>query len=445
MTDALDATLAEARSKLAAGDAQAAFLALKPPLSYPAASLDDTARFQRALGAFAGVARAIAGPALGDLADAVAARPDDPQALYDLAYQLYEQGLHGIAATLLARANRLAPGEPGIVTELCACLEATMQYGLAALTVDTSGLAEHDPVCAYLSGFDWLMSGDLDIPRKRLAQLASVTTGPVPEMRDALIGMVARADAIRAAGVALDDRALTAWQAVIDGTVLLHESPHGHDEPMHGRYAFVNDAPSRMREGLERLSSVLSACERTPARVVSAPDRASRILAIAAARMLGLPLVPFRATEPTSGLVVAWSMEAVEDAAFHKACFEHAPGQILFVHASSWVEPFPYAPDVTTLLHQVVRHPYTGGAPRLDPETRQVAPAPPDPRSDEACADEILRAEPSDPSVSDLALVRAVAHALGALPEAQRGGLHRSSGRRHRQRAGSPVPSNRFA
>ncbi|HEU4532675.1 MAG TPA: hypothetical protein VFS00_01110, partial [Polyangiaceae bacterium] len=386
-------------------------------------------------------ARAIAGPELADKVGRVAANPDDVQALYDAAYELYEQGLHAVAAALLMRANGLAPGQRPIVTELCACLEALLRYGEAALVVDVSGLAESDPLCAYLSGFSWLMVGDRERPRERLRQLAGASEGPIPFVREALAGMLARADALAAVSP-LDERALSAWHLALNGTLLTHESPHGHEGPMHGRYAYVSDSPGLMREGLERLGAVLAG--RLPSRVVAAPDRASRILARAASELFGRPLEPWGGAAPSDALVVIWSFARLDDMEMAKALREHAPGQVLFVHASDWLRPFGYAPDVTTFLHQVVTHPYLGGALRVDPATQAVAPAEPDERDDDTLAREILAAPIGDPSASSLEHLLSLRDAVERVTEPHGAGLFRRSGLRTRERAGSPVPSARF-
>lgn len=430
---AFDDALAEATRLLAVGNAQDAYGALRPLLEYPATDLRDPVAFVAAVRVFAKLAQVFAGDELAALLVAVADRPDDPNALYQAAFTLYDHHLPAIAATLLDRANRVLPGQAPIVGELVASLEAMMAYPIAALVAEASGLVPSDPMITYLAGFNGLMAGDLDGARERLAAMPPTSDVNLSAMRDVLAGMVARADALEAAGVELDERALTGWQAVIDGTVLLHESPAGHDEPMRGRYAYVGDSPGLMREGIERLAKVLAANAIDVKRVVAAPDRASTILAAATARVLGVPWAPWAGEAAPAGLVVVWSMETVGDEAFARALHPHAPGQVLFVHASSWVEPFPYAPDVTTFLHQVVTHPYTGGAMRVvdDKATR----AEPDERPLEALVDEIVGATLDDGSASSLAQVLAVAAVAG---------LGRTSGLRLRQRAGSPVPSNRF-
>ncbi|AKF09200.1 hypothetical protein [Sandaracinus amylolyticus] len=433
--------LDEAEKKLASNDAEGAYLALRPVLGYPASGLEERALFARAAAVLAELSRRFGAAPLAETITKIAREPDDARALYDAGYGLYEQGQFDFAAAMLARANRIAPGQSAIVSELATALERLTRSGEAALFLDASGTPERDPFCAYLSGFHWIMSGDLDVPRKRVAQLASHGDERVAFMRGALEGMLARADALRAAGITLDDRALTAWHAVLSGSLLLHESPHGHDHPMRGRYAFVQDTPALMREGIERLAGVLG---RT-SRVIAAPDRPSRILARAAATRMGVPCIDWTpGVERGEGLVVAWSLEAIEDTTFLRALHTHAPGQRLFAHASCWTEPLAYAPDVTTILHQSITHPWTGGAMVVDPATQQITRAAPDPRSDDALAAEILATTQEDESVTSRDHVLAIARALASLPEAHRLGLHRASGQRFHQRLGGPVPSARF-
>lgn len=443
MDETLRAALADARAKLDAGDAGAAWTALRGGLPAGPPPTDDTL-FVELVTLGGRIARGLGAVAVAERLERCAAAPGDVRALYDGGYALYEEGQHAVAVVLLYRANRLAPGQAAIVSELASCLEALLRYGEAALVVDLSGTPERDDVCAYLSGYAHLLAGDLDVARERLGRLGHVTDRNVVFMRDALAGMVARADTLVAAGVPLDEGALAAWQAAIDGTVLLHLSPHGWPDPMHGRYAYVGDSPGLQREGLERLRLVLAWRGERPPIVRSAPDRASHILGLAAAQVLGLPHEPWR-EGAGPGLVVAWSLENVGSEPFLRAMSEHRPGERLFVHASSWTEPFPYAPDVTTLLHQSVSHPYTGGAMRWNAETKRVDRAEPDPRDDAVLAAEVAEAVVTDGSRSSPQDLAALVRALAKAPAPHGAGLWRDEGRRLRQRAGSPVPSARFA
>ncbi|WP_236519926.1 hypothetical protein [Sandaracinus amylolyticus] len=433
--------LEEAERQLAANDVQGAYRALRAVAGYPATGLDDRALFARAATLLAELSRRFGAGPLAETIAKIAREPDDVRALYDAGYGLYEQSQFDLAATMLARANRLAPGQSAIVSELATALERLMRSGEAALLLDASGTPERDPFCAYLSGFHWIMSGELEVPRERVALLAGLDDERIVFMRRALEGMLARAGALIAAEITLDDRSLTAWHAVLSGSLLLHESPHGHDHPMRGRYAFVQDSPPLMREGIERLVTVIE----RPSRVIAAPDRASRILARATATRLGVPCIDWSAgVERGEGLVVVWSLEAIEDSTFLRAMHMHAPGQRLFAHASCWTEPLAYAPDVTTILYQSITHPWTGGAMEVDPATQQITRASPDPRSDDALAAEILATKSEDESVTSRDRVIAIARALASLPEAYRLGLHRASGQRWHQRLGGPVPSARF-
>lgn len=434
---------AAARECLKSGDHQGAFLALRPLLEYPG-ELDEDGEAQATLEVFAGVAVALGGPELGELVGRAAKSPRDAGALYDVAFMLYEQKQFGIGATLLTRASRLEPSSVKIIHELVSCLEALGANSHAALVLTASGLAKHDPMSAYLLAFNLLMAGDLEAAG-RVAPAAGPEAHPnFVFMVGALDAMLARARALEVS-VPLDGCALTAWHAALNGSVLLHESPHGYDEPMHGRYAYVADAAGLMREGIYKVGAVLEHVGRRPGRVVAAPDRASQILALATARALDLELLPFSEDGLEDCLVVAWNLDAIGDATVLRALRAHRPGQVLWAHASSWTDPFPYSPDITTLLYQSVTHPWLGGAMRADPDTQQVTAAEPDTRPDDELAAEILAAELTDPSAAAPELLPALLDATFGLAPARALGLRRDEGLRLHQRMGSAVQSNRFS
>src|SRR4029078_12210492 len=101
-------------------------------------------------------------------------------------------------------------------------------------------------------------------------------------------GYLARADAARG-HAPLDATDLRGWHFVLTGGLLLHISPHGFDEGMRGRYAFVPDSPATCFEGIRRVALVLDALDHRPERVLAPADRASAILAPATAIALNLP------------------------------------------------------------------------------------------------------------------------------------------------------------
>ena len=425
----LDEVVKASREALERGEATAAYSSLLRIAAYPGRELENTADAKRVLELLTEIVRIIAGDALADAVGAAALEPNNPEVLFNAAYHLYEQEQYSIAGTLLVRAERFAPGSPQIISELALCLESMLRNREAAELVDAAPDIDSDETLIYLSGFNWFMSGDVETARKRIAQLSEAEDESVCTMRTSLARMVERADAIVAAGVGLEDRGLTAWHAVINCSVLLHESPHGYDDPMHGRYAFLNDSAALMREGLDRLPDVLRALGRAPLRVVSAPDRASRILARAAAKLLDLPIAPGGPGDGGEELIVAWTLEQTRDIDFIKAIYRAEPGQTLFVHASNWVAPFQFSPDITTLLYQTITHPWTGGALKIDPETKQVYQSSEDLRDDSVLADEILVATLEQTSASKLEKVTAVASAIAPyMPKGELRPLQRAGG-----------------
>lgn len=436
--------LAEARLALRAGDRAAAFRAITSALQHPQSQELDDARLRAGFQLYVEISKAFADPATSEKLRAAAESFVDVGALYQAAQALFLQHQFGVAATLLHRAHRLQPGQPTIVAELVANLHALLLYAEAQALLASSGLCADEPLLSYLLGFSALMSGDLAAARGAMPSLAALS-GPSAAAREALAGMLSRADALLADRVDLGDHALTAWHAVIQGTMLTHESPHGYGTPMRGRYAFVQDSPDLMRQGIERLRRLLERVELRPARVVAAPDRASLILSLAVGQALELPVVPWAPGQEQHGLLTAWNLSAITELSFLDALGDHHPEQVLFSHASSWTDPFSFAPDVTTLLHQEITNPFVGGALSVDPDTKQVQVAPPRAESDALLAEEILAAPIRDPSVTTLAHVYSVLDPLLKLPPEQRVGLGRRGGRRLLAHRGSPVQSNRFS
>ena len=140
-------------------------------------------------------------------------------------------------------------------------------------------------------------------------------------------------------------------------------------------------------------------------------------------------------------VVVVHDLDRVGDEDGLRALHPHRPGQLLFAHASAWVDPFPYAPDVTTLLYQHLVAPWEGGAPVVGPDGTPTR-SEPDDAPEEELARRILEAEPPDQDgagvrpVDDL---MAIAHALG-----DAAAWRQRDGRRVHFRKGGPVPSAFF-
>ncbi len=437
-------TITKARELLDQGQAQESYRELSRLFGRIPDVLELRADFCAAMEILGELTRGFGDGELALLIGSLAVQPDDAGNLFEAAYQLYEQCQYPAACTILLRANRLYPGEAELVSELVSNLHELLLYREAAEALDASGTCHSELVCAYLSGYSHLMSGQLEAARERLSLLRGDLSEPLTVMRATLAGMVTRADAILQAEIPLGELSLTAWQAVTNGTLLLHESEYGYEDAMRGRYAFVQDSPALMRAGLERLRQVLPEVGFAPSRVVAAPGRQSEILGRAAAQLLNLPYVAWEPGLESEGLVLAWTMESVENEDFLRALHAHHPEARLFVHASRWTLPFGYSPDFSTLLYQQITDPWTGGSLRSDPDTQEIVPAPPDERDADTLAAEILAAVPEE-GVSSVELISQVARAMRPLPAQHQPGFLRSEGMRLRQWAGGPVLSNRFA
>jgi hypothetical protein len=439
----LQSSRAEAERLLASGDAQGAYQAFRAVLAYPC-RLDSSIAWGSALATFAQISKGVGAEKLADLCAAAAKAPESVDALWDAAFELYEETQYAIAASLLARANELAPGRPKLLNELVCNLEAIMLNHEAVRVLRAAPeVVESDRLARYLLGYNALMSGDLETPRPIVPTLEGTGDRNFDFMASALEGMLARADALLASRK-LDSEDLRGWHLVLNGSVLLHRSPFGLDQPMRGRYAYVSDSYSLIRQGIERVGAVLSAVARAPASVAAAPGRSHEATATAAARILEVPLLSWneRSSKPPC-LLVAYDLDAL-DAEAMKSLKVHQPGQVLWAHASCWTNPFPFAPDLTTLLYQTNVAPWGAGRMRVDPQTRATSRTEEDTASVEELAQRVVDAGPVQDALDDVDDLLALVRASAAVAAPHRLGILCDEGQRLRQRVGSPVPSARF-
>jgi hypothetical protein len=418
---------------IADGDDRGAYAALRARLGWPAGKTVTTAELPRWLALVAELAARRGSDPLADLAGAAVRDPDSPDRLYDLGYTLIDAGAPDIAASILWRCLALVGESEEVVCELVSALESALAYrdALAVLT-EHPQLRARSFLCRYLYAFNAAMAGRLEITREVLPGLAP--DSPESElMAGTIAGIVARAERVGSAA-ALDEHDLRGWHYVLTGSLLLHRSPYGFPEPMHGRYAWLADSLDRIATGLDRLG-VLVRPLGLPC-VYAPPGRGHEIVAAAAATKLGLELAPWPAIGvPAPGLVVMHDLADLETPDIARLV-QRRPDQVVFAHACPWTTDSPIAPDVTTLLYQTLVPPW-GQITELDPETREVRSSSPDLRLPEAIAAEIVASsgleaselEADDPAAWD-ALVRV------AWPP--------SPGPRARLWAGGPVASNRF-
>jgi hypothetical protein len=416
------------------GDDHAAFGKLRACLGWPSGRAITTAELPRWLGLVAELAGRRGAGQVKELAIAAVHDPDSPDQLYDLGYALIDAGAPDIAASILWRCLALVGESEEVVCELVSALESALAYSDAlAVLAEHSALRSRSFLCRYLYAFNAAMSGRLELTREALPGLDP--DSPEAEiMAGTIAAMAARAD--RVAGVTpLDPNDLRGWHYVLSGGLLLHQSPYGFDEPMHGRYAWLADSLARIATGLDRLKELLVGIE-LPC-VYAPPGRGHEIVAIAASKKLGIPIAPWPAIGvPAPGLVVVHDLADLPEADAARLV-QRREGQILFAHASPWTQDSPVAPDVVTLLYQTLVAPW-GQVTELDPETREVRRSSPDLRTPEAIANEIA----ASPGLDAAELEADQPERWTALKGAA---WPPAPGPRSRLWAGGPVPSNRFS
>ncbi|HLM69265.1 MAG TPA: hypothetical protein VK358_17125 [Longimicrobium sp.] len=433
---------------------QEAFAVFRRVLEYPGAQeLDHPSRWQEAWELFAKIATPIAGEAFAQVVRRAAQDERNVQALYDLGYQLVEQSLHGLAATVLLRAHLLVPGAEPMVSELVVALEGMGAHAEAARLLQAQPhLVQTSFLCRYLLAYNAMMSGDLDEPR-RLAgglEMLLVRSGAegdeavaLASMKERIHQMLARADALK--GVSpLDKKDLRGWHFVTTGGVLLHLSPYGFNEGMTGRYAFLQDSEARCLEGIRRVEAVLAQAGRKPPRVFVLPDRESAILAHATARVLSMPTEPWpEQGSDAPGLIVAYDLSQL-DGPLLQTLTPHRPGQVLWSHATPWTEEAPFAADLTTFLYQHNTSPW-GERLRVNPETQKTERTAPAEGPVETLAAAVVSARLEDGALEDVPTLKKLVGAMATVAGEAAGGLFLEQGRRRRNLKDSPVKSSRFA
>ncbi|MEU9087417.1 hypothetical protein [Streptomyces sp. NPDC048357] len=417
MTIAMD----DVRRLLKAGDLPGAVRSLRPRAeTLPVAEL---AQATRALAETAGFED------LAEAAGAAAGRAGEPQALYDFGYACVERGVAFLAVAPLREALRLLPDSRPLLAELVSALEDEHRHAEAAALL--SGRGDGLPAWpeTYLLVHHTLLAGDLDAAEGLLLGLPAPEDPQWSGARKRQARQVLRSGQSRRAQETaghpdpLGPADLRGWHYGLTGGLLGTLSPYGWDAGMTGRYAYLGDSPEQCRRGLARLGLALEAAERAPANVSLLPGRSDRILGLAAARVLGLPVVPYEPDRPDT-LVVAYDLNAA-DQDIVRTLRERADGQILHEHATCWTDPPAVSADSSALLCQYVAPPWQD-----------------DDRPEEEIADGIARADaapdggdgatPADPDEAFRAFVTAVRTGWLSAP-------------RDRVASPGPVPGSRFA
>ncbi|WP_327265623.1 hypothetical protein OG444_33455 [Streptomyces sp. NBC_01232] len=417
MTNAMD----EVRRFLKKDDLPGAVRSLRPHAE--TTPIAELAKAARALADAAGFKD------LAGAAKAAAKRPGEPQTLYDFGYACVERGIAFLAVAPLREALRLLPDSRALRAELVSALEDENRHDEVVELLSGRGAALPAWPETYLLVHHTLLAGDLDTAARIGRALPAPEDPQWADAHDRQTRRLHRTDRARrarsAAGHAdpLGRTDLRGWHYGLTGGLLGTLSPYGWDAGMTGRFAYLGDTHETCRHGLARLALALEAAGRRPSTVSLLPGRSDRILGLAAARVLGLPSVPYEPSR-TDTLVVAYDLNAV-DPDLVRTLHARADGQILAEHATRWTNPPAVSADFSTLLCQFVVPPWKED-PRPEEEiARDIARA-------DAAADQGDGMTPPDPDEDFRAFASAV----------RDGWL---TGPRDHVASPGPVPSSRFA
>lgn len=388
MTDVSHDGRDEIRTLIAAGDDGAAFRLLRDRLGWPAGKGIPVAELPSWIAMLGELVGRRGAEQLAQQVDDVVRDPDSPDRLYSLGYALIDAGLPTIAATLLWRCLALVGDSEEVVCELVSALETALAYPDAFEVLrEHAALRGRSFLARYLYGFNAAMSGKLAITRDVLATLEP-DSPETTSMRATLADMIERADRLSGA-LPLDDRDLRGWHYVLAGGLLVHQSPFGFDEPMHGRFAWLADSLRLVAHGLDRLATLVAPLG-LPC-IYAPPGRGNEIMAHAASRKLGLPIAEWPAVGvPAPGLVVVYDLSSIPQAHVTQLVPRRAD-QIVFAHATPWTHDSPVAADVTTVLVQSLLSPWDDRDPRSPAEFAAAILAESPLPADELAADEPAR------------------------------------------------------
>ncbi|OKI28775.1 hypothetical protein [Streptomyces sp. CB03911] len=399
------------------------------------------------------IAAAVGFDDLARAARALAGAPGGAGPLYAYGYACIERGVPFLAVPALTEALRLAvepaptrglfgrvrrqpaPEPRAILAELAVALEDEERHAEAVDVLERHQGILRDWPDRYLLAYNAVMAGDLDRARRTLDALPPAGTD-WQSAADRLHRALDRA-AVAAPAGGPGHQDLRAWHFVLTGGLLGTLSPYGFTAGMTGRYAYLGDSYDQCRHGLDRLRLILDAAGLRPRSVSLLPDRPSRALGLAAARLFGLPAEPYRQGTPDT-LVVAYDLSEVDEALV-PGLRARAAGEVLYEHATCWTSPPPVSADVSTLLVQVVRAPWDA-ATRYVPGGEPVE-EPADARPAEELAAEICAADPG-PDAGDGDTPPDLDEALADFTRAVRGRW--LAGPRDRVRSSGPVRSSRF-
>ncbi len=418
------------------GEHHKAFVEVQKLVEYPGEmNIEDS--WAEVWQLFGSIAGAMGFEKLSHLAIKASDQPHNVQLLYCLGYELIEVNLPMVAATPLNQAHLMNPDNEAVLTELCTAFENAGQYNLAYMHLScATQILKSSFMCRYLLAFNGIMSGHLEEGRAIYPSLSEPPDENYDFMRDRIGKIIERADKLVDI-TDLDSHDLRGWHYVLTGGTLLHLSPYGFDGPMRGRYCYVQDSFSLIREGVERVRACLHTWGLQPETVVYFPDKHSEILARAFASLEGAKIQPWSEGQKVPGapiLYIAYDLN-LTSSEFIRGLLERKPKQFLWGHALNWVEDSPITADFTTFMYQFNLAPWEDGVVAIDPVTQvqKVTEDNPSPASE--LAEQILKTQIDDNLVDEMEAFLSFIHATGPPP---------TNICREKYFQGSPVISNRM-
>jgi len=432
----------KALQKLDEGTAHEAFQLLRPLIDYPG-QVDENTRWTSVWTTFAKIAEAIAGHEFASLVQNVAKKPDDPELLYRFGYELIEEHLEAVAATVLKRAFEHAPDSIEIVSEYVCALEGIGRNDEACRVLALLPATQSHFFLKYLHAFNTLMSGEW---RESIAMgdaLNKLLHGEEGEHRDDfemmmknLSRMHERAERLSSL-CDLSSGDLRGWNGVVNGSVLLHLSPYGGDDGMNGRYAMVQEGTELLGEAIFRMNTLLRSIERLPDHILFLPDRDSEILATIWGLSIGCPVEPYSPQSVTDRtVIVCYTPHDMNHEVL--AGLSEESGGIFWCHAVNWTHSTPVAPDVISYFYQYTTPPW-GDHFRINPETDEIENVPARDGSAATIAEELYREMETEFRPGDQELLTELWKRLTELK------IKDPAHRRERFLADSPVKSSRFS
>jgi hypothetical protein len=395
-----------ARQLLTAGDARAAFTALRA--AAPRVELD--AGF---VDLFTDVLRQLGGADEAALGERLRARFEDADAAVQVGLRLLEAGIEELAIPFLGHCLQLEPLEPLPAIGLAQAWASLLapERGVEAMKAQLGRQGfEADLEWWLRFHMSSLLAGapDEGLPRFCAQVRRQVEQGGIDDAGYAehVSLAVEELQAAFARWVAATDKStehIRPWHFIqYGGAVLLTAPAHGSTAAA-GRFGMLQLSAPAVAEIVRHLVELLEAAGRTTTCVVPTPGKDAAIVAHLAARLLGVPvtLVPDDQPLPEGALVAAADAQnLLRETDFERPTWRtrlrRRAGEVgLFALCMDWRAQAPFCPDAVGVLAQRAVLPWSGGAVSVDPTTGRGERVPEDERSAEEIADALLRLDPT--------------------------------------------------